>query len=121
VSSLDMPLFALFKHCGNVLFRVADVFDTHYTTEEDVCLSVGLRGRDDTGAINQEDSSHERDVLPDLSLSRNRSDSADLLGAEGVDDGGFAGVGVSDQSDGDLLPIGVEGRELAEELDKRAF
>jgi hypothetical protein len=59
--------------------------------------------------------------LPDLSLSRNRSDSADLLGAEGVDDGRLAGVGVPDQSDGDLLPVGVEGGKLTEELDERTL
>lgn len=42
---------------------------------------------------------------------------ADFLFAQGVDDGGFARVGVADEADGDLLAVGVQGRELAEELD----
>ena len=35
--------------------------------------------------------------------------------------GGFAGVGVADEADGDLLARGVQGGELAEERDEGAF
>jgi len=52
--------------------------------------------------------------LPHLGLTRDGRDCADLLVAEGVDDGGFAGVGVANETDGNLLAGRVEGRELAE-------
>lgn len=41
--------------------------------------------------------------------------------AECVDDGRFAGVGVADETNGDLFPVGVERRELTEERDESAF
>lgn len=113
-----MSLFALFEDGGDVLFWVGDVFDTDDTTEEDVGFGVGLGWRDDTGAINQEDSSHEGNVLPDFGLSGDWGDCADLLGAESVDDGGLSSVGVTDQTDGDLFSVGVEGGELTKELDE---
>ena len=59
--------------------------------------------------------------MPDLRLARDRSSSADFLLPEGVDDGGFACVGVADEADGDLFAVGVEGGELSEEGDKSAF
>lgn len=59
--------------------------------------------------------------MPDLGLSRDGSDGADFLVAEGVDDGGFAGVGVADEADRDLLAVGVEAGELAEKLDEGAL
>ena len=52
--------------------------------------------------------------MPHLGLTRDRRNCADLLVAKGVDDGGLAGVGVADETDGDLLAGRVEGRELAE-------
>jgi hypothetical protein len=51
--------------------------------------------------------------LPDLSLSWDRSDSADLLLEESVDDGGLSGIGSADQSNRDLFSIRMEGRELS--------
>jgi hypothetical protein len=52
--------------------------------------------------------------LPHLGLARDRRNCAHLLVAKGVDDGGFAGVRVADETDGDLFAGRVEGRELAE-------
>ncbi|KAI7197869.1 hypothetical protein KC363_g215 [Hortaea werneckii] len=59
-------------------------------------------------------------TIPGQSM-RDRSSSADFLLPEGVDDGGFACVGVADEADGDLFAVGVESGELAEEGDKGAF
>lgn len=59
--------------------------------------------------------------MPNLSLSGNRSDGADFLVAEGVDDGGFASVRVPNKADRYLLAVGVEAGELAEELDEGAL
>jgi hypothetical protein len=52
--------------------------------------------------------------LPHLGLTGDRRNCADLLVAKGVDDGGFAGVWVADETDGNLLAGRVEGGELAE-------
>jgi hypothetical protein len=59
--------------------------------------------------------------LPDFCFAGDGRDGADFLLAEGVDDGGFARVGVADEADGDLLAGGVQDGELAEERDERAF
>jgi hypothetical protein len=103
------------------LLRVLDVLDSDDTAEKDVLGCVCCAGRNDTGAIDQVDALHEGDVLPDLGLAGNGSDGADLLVAECVDDGGFSGVGVANEADGDLLAVGVKGGELAEKLDKGAL
>ena len=55
--------------------------------------------------------------MPDFGFAGDGRDGADALFPQGVDDGGFAGVGVADETDGDLLAGGVEDGELAEEGD----
>ena len=94
--------------------RVLDVFCADNTTEENVFGRVVHAGRHATGAVDEVDALHECDVLPHLGLTRDGRNCADLLVAKGVDDGGLAGVGVADETDGDLLAGRVEGRELAE-------
>lgn len=121
VGALDVLRLGLRQDGGDVLLGVLDVLDTHDTTEEDILRGVGCGGWDDTGAIDQVDALHEGDVLPDLGLSGDGSDGADLLVTESVDDGGFAGVGVADEADRNLLTVGVEAGELAEELDEGAL
>jgi len=59
--------------------------------------------------------------LPHLGLTGDGSDCANLLVAEGVDDGGFACVGVADETDRDLFAGGVKGGELTEERDERTL
>ena len=59
--------------------------------------------------------------MPDLRLAGDGGGGADFLLTEGVDDGGFACVGVADEADGDLFAVGVEGGELAEEGNEGAF
>lgn len=59
--------------------------------------------------------------MPYFCFAGDGGDGANFLFSEGVDNGGFAGIGVADEADGDLFAIGVEGGELAEELDEGAF
>lgn len=92
---------------------VLDVFCADDTTQKNVFWCVGHAGRYTTRTIDEVDAFHECDVLPHLGLTRDRRNCADLLVAKGVDDGGFAGVRVADETDGDLLAGRVEGRELA--------
>ena len=75
------------------------VLDSNNTFED--CCCIGIFGGDgyDTRTIDQVDSFHQGNVLPDLGLSRNRGDGTDLLLLDGVDDTGFTDVGVSDESD----------------------
>ena len=94
--------------------RVLNVFGANNTTKENVFWCVGHTGRHATRAIDEVDALHECDILPHLGLTRDRRNCADLLVAKGVDDGGFAGVRVADETDGDLLAGRVEGRELTE-------
>lgn len=71
--------------------------------------------------INHVDALHERDVLPDLGLTSNRCNNADLLLPQCVDDGRLARVGVADHADRDLFAVAVQGRELAEKCDEGTF
>ena len=84
-------------------------------------LGLSSRRRDDSRTIDEINSTHQRDVLPDLRLSWNRRSLAHRLLLERVDDGGFADVGVSDESDRNLLFIGEEGGKLTEELNEGSF
>jgi hypothetical protein len=59
--------------------------------------------------------------LPDLGLSGNRGYCADLLLLEGIDDAAFTDVGVSNQTDRNLLLVGMQNRELSQKLDKGTF
>jgi hypothetical protein len=102
----------------DVTRRVGKVLDTNDTLEDLLRLGVPRRGGDDTGAIDEVDTPHKGDVLPDLGLSRDRSGLANGLLLERVDDRRLADVGVTDETDRDLLLVRVEGRELTEELDE---
>ena len=55
--------------------------------------------------------------MPYFRFAGYRSHGADFFFAQGVDDGGFSCVRVADEADGDLFAVGVQGGELAEELD----
>ena len=59
--------------------------------------------------------------MPHLGLAGDRCGGADFLFAESVDYGGFAGVGVADEADGDLFATCVERGELAQKADEGAF
>ena len=94
--------------------RVLDVFCADDTTEENVFWCVCHAWRHATRTVDEVDALHECDVLPHLGLTRDRRNCADLLVPKGVDDGGFAGVRVADETNGNLLAGRVEGRKLAE-------
>ena len=59
--------------------------------------------------------------MPDLRLAGYGRHAANLATLERVDDAGLADVGVADKADGDLLLVGVQLGELAEELDEGAL
>lgn len=99
----------------------SEVLHPHNTLEHGVRVRVPGRDGHDTGAVDEVDPAHKGDVLPDLGLSGNGSDGADLLLFEGIDDGGLSDIGVPDETDRDLFLIRVEDRELAEKLDERSF
>ena len=44
-----------------------------------------------------------------------------LLGAEGVDDGGLAHVGVADETNGDVLLVRAQARQLAQQAQQAAL
>lgn len=105
----------------DVTRRVGKVLDSNDTLENLLRFSVTCRRGNDTGAIDEVDSSHEGDVLPNFGLSGDRSGLANGFLLKSVDDRGFADVGVADESDRDLLLVGEEGGELSEKLDEGSF
>ena len=105
----------------NVLGRGRKVLDPDDALEDGGGVRVLGRDRDDTRAVDQVDAPHEGDVLPDLSLSWDGRDRADLLLLERVDDRRLADVRVADEAHRDLLLVRVEDRELTEELDERTL
>lgn len=117
IQFLYVPSLRLLQHRVNILGRIFDVLDPHYASEKDVAVAIAATGRDHAGAVDQVNAFHEGDVLPYFRFAGYGSHGADLFLAQGVDDGGFARVGVADEADGDLLAVGMQGGELAEELD----
>jgi len=103
-----------------VILRCRYVLNSNYALQDNVCLCVAVRVHD-TRAIDQKNTLHKRDVLPDLGLASNGRHIAHLLLAEGVYDRAFAGVGVADKADTNLFALFVEHAELAEELNESAF
>ena len=116
-----MLFLALAERRRDVLLGVLDILHPHDTFQQDILRCVEFFRRHDAGTINEVDALHERDVLPHFGLAGNRGDFGDFLFAEGIDDGGFAGVWVADEADRDLFAGGVEGGELTKEGDQRAF
>lgn len=103
------------------MFRMLHVLHTHRPAKQNIGGGIGERRRDDTRTIDEVDTLHQRNVLPNLSLTRNGRDRAHLLFTEGVDDGGLSGVGITDEADGNLTAVGVDRGELAKETDKSSL
>lgn len=97
------------------------MLDSYDSLEDLLRLRFSSGRRDDSGTIDEINPTHQRDVLPDLRLSRDGRSLADGLLLERIDDRGFTDVGVSDESDRNLLFVGEQGGELTEELDERSF
>lgn len=76
---------------------------------------------DHSWAVDQVDTLHEGDILPDLGFTGDGCDVADLLAPKGVDDAGFTSVGVADKANRDLLLVRVKGRELTKQLNQGSF
>lgn len=94
-----MLLLALRKDGRNILFWIRHVLNTDDTSEENVGFCVlGIRW-DNARAVDQEDTAHKSDILPDLCFARNRCDGAHFLLTQSVDDRGFSRVGVPYQAD----------------------
>lgn len=104
-------------HGRNVLSWVFDVLNTDTASQQQVLICVALIRRDDTRAIDHVNALHQGDVLPDLGLSGNRSDNADLLLPQSVDNRRLSGIRIADHADGNLLAVAVKRRELAEKGD----
>jgi len=59
--------------------------------------------------------------LPNLCFTGNRSDCADFLLSECVDDRRLAGIGIANEAYRNLTAVGVESGELAKKRDERAL
>lgn len=97
------------------------MLNSNDTLEYLLRFSVFATGWDDTRAINEVDTLHESNVLPNFGLSRDRSDFADLLRLDSIDDTALADIGITDEADTNLLLFGHEIGELAEELNEGTF
>ena len=74
-------------------------FDADDSFENSGCLRVFGRCRDDSRAVDKVDAFRQSDVLPDLGLSWNRCDIADLATLQSIDHAAFADIGVSNKAD----------------------
>jgi hypothetical protein len=59
--------------------------------------------------------------LPDFGFTRDGSHAANLATFKGVDNAAFPDIGISDETNRNLLLVGVQLGKLAEKLDKGAF
>ena len=71
---------------GDVIGGVGEMLDSYDSLEDLLRLGLSSGRRNDSGTVDEVDSTHERDVLPHLRLSRDRRSLADGLLLERVDD-----------------------------------
>ena len=110
----------LVKDGSNVLRRVRDLLGANDGLQNLLRVALVLVVYD-TRAIDEVDALGQRDVLPDLRLTRDRRHTAAGFLHKRVDDGRLAYVWVADQADADVLLVAVEDVELLEELDETAL
>ena len=79
------------------------------------------RCRYDTRTIDKVYPLRQGDVLPNFGFTGYRGNLAHFAAFQGVDDAALSNVRVSNETNRDLLLIGVKLGELAEQLDERAF
>ena len=84
VSLLNVLFLDSFEHFVGVVFGRWDVFNSDNTLQHNVRLRVSM-GIDHAWTIDEIDALHERDVLPDLGLSRDRRHIAHFLLPQSVD------------------------------------
>lgn len=96
-------------------------FYTYRTLEDNISFRIFRIGWHNTGTIDEVDTLHKSDILPDLGFTRDGSNIAHLFSLKSVDDGRLASVGISDKTDLDLFLIAVQAGELTQELNERTF
>lgn len=79
--------------------ELAELVDGEDAVADEVGLCGGEVGEDEAGAIAEDDALAQVDGLEVLGLSRGGRDRDLLRADEGVDGGGFADVGITDQAD----------------------
>lgn len=95
-----------------------DVFSTYRTLEDNISFRIFRIGWHNTRTINEIDTLHKSDVLPDFGFTRNRSNIAHLLSLQSVDDGRLASVGISNKTNLNLLLVAVQAGELSQKLNQ---
>ena len=98
--------------------RGREMLDSDDSLEHLLGLGVASGRGNNSRAIDEVDAAHQGDVLPDFGLSGDGSSLANGLLLQRVDDGGLANVGVSNETDRNLLLVGEESGELTEKLDE---
>mmetsp|Transcript_6562 Transcript_6562/g.18159 ORF Transcript_6562/g.18159 Transcript_6562/m.18159 type:complete len:283 (-) Transcript_6562:92-940(-) len=105
----------------DVLGGVFELFDAHDALEYGVRFGIALVGVDDSRAVDEEDSLHQRDVLPYLCLAWDGGHVANLLRSQRVDHGRLADVRVAHHAHRDVLLVGAHPRQLSQEAQERSL
>mmetsp|Transcript_5550 Transcript_5550/g.11519 ORF Transcript_5550/g.11519 Transcript_5550/m.11519 type:complete len:205 (-) Transcript_5550:1003-1617(-) len=104
IRPLDVLRLHSLEQLLDVVIRLAQLLNTHDPFQ--YCIFFGVAGGlDRSRAVHEVNRLHKRNVLPNLGLSRNRSNLAHLLLLERVDDGRLAHVRVPNEANGDLLLV----------------
>jgi hypothetical protein len=98
----------LCKNAMNVNSWIIKSFGSDNSLQNSVKIAIIFTSINDSWTIDKINSSCEGDVLPNFSFSRNWSSLARFASFQGVDDGGFSDVGISDESDSNRFTISVE-------------
>lgn len=97
------------------------MLDSHDSLQYLLGLGIPTRWRYDTRTVDQVDSTHEGNILPDFRLSRYRRNIAHLLVLDGVDDATLSDIRVPNKSYTDLLLVRHQIAELTKQLDEGTF
>uniref|UniRef100_A0A182FLJ1 Uncharacterized protein n=1 Tax=Anopheles albimanus TaxID=7167 RepID=A0A182FLJ1_ANOAL len=116
----DVLVANALQHLFYIVLRIIDQLNTHNRFQH--FLGIGFRRRiHNSRAIDQKDALHERNVLPDLRFACDRCHLAHLLATQRIDNGRFADVRVSDETDANLLLVHVQLANLAQKIDERTL
>lgn len=108
------------QHRAHVPRRVRQRLHPHDPFEHRGRVAVRRAAVDHAGRVDQKHALGERHVLPHFRLPWHWRRLAHGLGAQGVDHGRLAHVGVADEADADGLLVRAQARELAQQREQRA-
>jgi hypothetical protein len=105
----------------NVESRLINLFNSNATFEYHINIIFTIMIIHNSRAINEIDALGQCDVLPDSCFSWNRCTLANFFLFQGVDNGRFSYIRISNETNTDMLLVFVQIIELSQQINQRSF